>query len=86
MALKENMTRMTVNLDKEKYNKLKELAAKEGRSASNYVNWLVDKEIKKLNKQHQFNIILTIAHNISKLICYLFFHKIHSLFKSFSDC
>ena len=50
MALKENMTRMTVNLDKEKYSKLKELAAKEGRSASNYVNWLVDREIKKLNK------------------------------------
>ena len=50
MALKENMTRITVNIDKDKYQKLKELALDNGRSASNYINHLIDKEIKKLGK------------------------------------
>ena len=45
MALKENMTRITVNIDK--YEKVKEIAAKEGRAVSNYINFLIDKEIKK---------------------------------------
>ena len=47
MALKENMTRITVNIDKDKYEKVKEIATKEGRAVSNYINFLIDKEIKK---------------------------------------
>jgi predicted CopG family antitoxin len=47
MTLKENMTRITVNIDKDKYEKVKEMAAEEGRSVSNYINYLIDKEIKK---------------------------------------
>jgi hypothetical protein len=47
MALKENMTRITVNIDKDKYEKVKEMAMKEGRAVSNYINFLIDKEIKK---------------------------------------
>lgn len=50
MALKENMTRITVNIDKEKYQKVKELASENGRSASNYINYLIDREIKRLGK------------------------------------
>ena len=51
MALKENMTRITVNIDKDKYEKVKEMAAKEGRSVSNYINYLIDKEIKKSHEK-----------------------------------
>ena len=47
MALKENMTRITVNNDKDKYEKVKEIATKEGRAVSNYINFLINKEIKK---------------------------------------
>ena len=47
MALKENMTRITVNIDKDKYEKVKEMSAEEARSVSNYINYLIDKEIKK---------------------------------------
>lgn len=47
MALKENMTRITVNIDKDKYEKVKEIAKKESRSVSNYINCLIDKEINK---------------------------------------
>ena len=47
MTLKENMTRITVNIDKDKYEKVKEIATKEGRAVSNYINYLIDKEIKK---------------------------------------
>lgn len=47
MALKENMTRITVNIDKDKYEKVKGMAMKEGRAVSNYINFLIDKEIKK---------------------------------------
>ena len=40
MTLKENMTRITVNIDKDKYEKVKEMATQEGRSVSNYnVSW-----------------------------------------------
>lgn len=46
-ALKENMTRITVNIDKDKYEKVKGMAMKEGRAVSNYINFLIDKEIKK---------------------------------------
>ena len=61
MALKENMTRITVNIDKDKYEKVKEIATKEGRAVSNYINFLIDKEIKK---------------NGCKLIFFLFTQKI----------
>ena len=47
MTLKENITRITVNIDKDKYEKVKEMSAEEGRSVSNYINYLIDKEIKK---------------------------------------
>ena len=47
MALKENMTRITVNIDKDKYEKVKGMAMKEGRAVSNYINFLIDKEMKK---------------------------------------
>ena len=46
-TLKESKTRIVVNIDKDKYEKVKEMAAKEGRSVSNYINYLIDKEIKK---------------------------------------
>ena len=43
MTLKENMTRITVNIDKDKYEKVKEMSAEEGRSVSNYnVSWKDD--------------------------------------------
>ena len=35
------------NNNKDKYEKVKEMAMKEGRAVSNYINFLIDKEIKK---------------------------------------
>ena len=46
-TLKESKTRIVVNIDKDKYEKVKEMSAEEGRSVSNYINYLIDKEIKK---------------------------------------
>ena len=54
MTLKENMTRITVNIDKDKYEKVKEMSAEEGRSVSNYINYLIDKEIKKSRENVSF--------------------------------
>ena len=46
-TLKESKTRIVVNINKDKYEKVKEMSAEEGRSVSNYINYLIDKEIKK---------------------------------------
>ena len=50
-TLKESKTRIVVNIDKDKYEKVKEMAAKEGRAVSNYINYLIDKEIKKSHEK-----------------------------------
>ena len=63
MALKENMTRITVNIDKDKYEKVKEMAMKEGRAVSNYINFLIDKEIKK-NQEKKFPLALLLLATI----------------------
>ena len=63
MALKENMTRITVNIDKDKYEKVKEMAMKEGRAVSNYINFLIDKEIKK-NQEKYFPLALLLLTTI----------------------
>ena len=46
MALKKSKTRITVNIDKEKYEEFKKIAYNESRSVSSYINHLIDKEIK----------------------------------------
>ena len=50
-TLKESKTRIVVNIDKDKYEKVKEIATQEGRSVSNYINYLIDKEIKKSHEK-----------------------------------
>ena len=74
MALKENMTRITVNIDKDKYEKVKEIATKEGRAVSNYINFLIDKEIKKNQDVNCFYIFFrkkrTKRSNFTWLFCY----------------
>ena len=50
-TLKESKTRIVVNIDKDKYEKVKGMAAEEGRSVSNYINYLIDKEIKKSHEK-----------------------------------
>ena len=50
-TLKESKTRIVVNIDKDKYEKVKEMSAEEGRSVSNYINYLIDKEIKKSHEK-----------------------------------
>lgn len=50
MALKEDMTRITINIKKEENEQLKKLAAADNRSASSYVRNLVLREIEKAKK------------------------------------
>ena len=47
MALKESKTRITVNIDKKKYEKVKEVAEFEEISVSSYINRLLSKGIEE---------------------------------------
>ena len=50
MALKEDMTRITINIKKDENERLKELAEADNRSVSGYVRNLVLREIEQSKK------------------------------------
>lgn len=50
MALKEDMTRITINIKKDENERLKELAEADNRSVSSYVRNLVLREIEQSKK------------------------------------
>ncbi|MEN8907828.1 MAG: ribbon-helix-helix domain-containing protein [Clostridiales bacterium] len=49
MSVPENKIKMSTNLDKELYKKLKELSKKEGR----HMNYFIEKGIKRILKEHE---------------------------------